>query len=466
MAAIEAAKAAYNRAQGEVDSALAASYALPDNASVAELERSTAALELASGNRERAHKQITILEKAAGETFEQIERSGGRMSVTEKRNYVRGGPNSFFGDAFNASVGGDYDARQRIERHSAEVRVHGEMPAGEEHATTTTSYAGLVVPQYLVDYAALVLRNGRPLANAITKLPLPSQGTTFQVPRGTTGASEAIQATENASVSSTDEVWANVTLTMATIAGQQDVSRQSIERGTPGIDELIYTDLAGAYAAQLDSQIISGSGASGQLLGILNTASINAATLFGAAPTAANFTSKLAGQIAAIAGAGTAIQPRIIVMHPRRWGWLQSLSDSTGRPLAVAQPMGPFNAAGLIALPGGYSGDGPSIGGPTQFVGMLANGLPVLTDANIPITVGTNSEDVVLVLDTQQILLWEDGDGMPRRPRFEQTLGNQLTVKLVAYGYSAFTAGRYPAAVGKIGGLDSTATFGLVAPTF
>ena len=70
-----------------------------------------------------------------------------------------------------------------------------------------------------MDYAALVLRNGRPLANAITKLPLPAQGTTFQVPRGTTGASEAIQATENASVSSTDEVWTNVTLTMATIAG-------------------------------------------------------------------------------------------------------------------------------------------------------------------------------------------------------------------------------------------------------
>ena len=153
-------------------------------------------------------------------------------------------------------------------------------------------------------------------------------------------------------------------------------------------------------------------------------------------------------------------------MHPRRWGWLQSLSDTAGRPLAVAQPMGPFNAAGLIALPGGYSGDGPSVGGPTQFVGVLANALPVLTDANIPTTVGTNVEDVVLVLDSQQILLWEDGDGMPRRLRFEQTLGNQLTVKLVAYGYSAFTAGRYPQAVGKIGGLDTVGGQGLINVVF
>ena len=50
-------------------------------------------------------------------------------------------------------------------------------------------------------------------------------------------------------------------------------------------------------------------------------------------------------------------------------------------------------------------------------------------------------------------------DCLPKELRFEQTLGNQLTVKLVSYGYAAFTAGRFPTAVGIIGG-NSAAGFG------
>lgn len=39
-------------------------------------------------------------------------------------------------------------------------------------------------------------------------------------------------------------------------------------------------------------------------------------------------------------------------------------------------------------------------------------------------------------------------------------------MKLVIYGYAAFTAGQYPGAFGKVGGRDSTAGNGLVNPTF
>jgi hypothetical protein len=251
---------------------------------------------------------------------------------------------------------------------------------------------------------------------------------------------------------------------VVTIAGQQDVSRQSLERGVPGLDGLIYTDLAGAYAAELDRQVLHGTGASGQALGITQTGSIYAATAFGAAVSATNFTLKVAGAVAGIAGAGTAIQPRVIVMHPRRWGWLQSLVDSGGRPLALAQPVGPYNAGAFITNPGAYSGDGSAVGAPAQIVGVLANGLPVITDANVTTTAGTINEDLVIVFDNSQALLWEESQA-PRQLRFEQTLGNQLTVKVVAYGYAAFTAGRYPGAFGKIGGLDTT-TNGLIAPSF
>jgi HK97 family phage major capsid protein len=417
-------------------------------------------------------RQATVTQTAAGvpaqrtgvetRSYEDVARV-----VSEPRTYTRETSRdgvSFFRDAYRATFHSDPHAAARQARHSNEAKVESEL---QQRAMATTSFAGLVVPQYLVDEAALLLRAGRPLANVLRRMELPAQGDTFQVPRGTTGASATIQATQNSATSLTDEVWANVTVPVVTVAGQQQVSRQSIDRGTPGLDGLIYADLVGAYAATLDTQVINGTGSSGQMLGILNTSGIYTATAFAAGVTAANFTSKLAGGVQAIAGAGTVITPRIIVMHPRRWGWLQSLSDSAGRPLAVALPVGPYNAGALIQIPGGYGADGdPKATGGANFVGMLANGLPVVTDANIPVNVGTNAEDVVLVLDNHAHILWEDGDGMPKQFRFDQTLGTQLTVALVVAGYAAFTAGRYPAATARIGGADSTASQGLVTPTF
>jgi hypothetical protein len=144
------------------------------------------------------------------------------------------------------------------------------------------------------------------------------------------------------------------------------------------------------------------------------------------------------------------------------------LVDSTGRPLIEPIGAGPFNATGINAAPGKAGNDlGDSddpINGSTT-VGYL-QGLPVVSTPAMPTTVGTNSEDLVLVIDTAQALLFEDGDGAPSFLKFEQTLGNQLTTTLVSYGYIAFSAGRVPAAMGKIGGLDATATWGQVAPTY
>lgn len=410
---------------------------------------------------------------AEGETRERP--VGGAVVTREERTYsayksVRA-LQTFFGDVYMAQ-GGDVTAKSRLERHGREVMIERETVGTKAlRAQTTTTFAGLVVPQYLVDMVALLIRSGRPFLNTVMGMQLPEQGMSFIVPRGTTGAAVASQTPENTAVQNTDEVWANLTVAVNTIAGQQDISRQALERGTPGLDELVYLDLAGAYHAELDRQGLAGTGASNQMLGLQNTAGINAATLFGAPPTYALFGSKLAGQIAAIAGQGAGLDPRLIVMHPRRWGWLNTLLDTAGRPLIIPAANGAYNAGALNLKPGAYGDEGTSAGGVVDtsgvtFVGSM-QGLNIFTDANIPTNVGTESEDLVFVYDPTKIILWEDGDGMPTQMRFEQTLGNQLTVKLVVYGYAAFTAGRYPGAVGKIGGLDTGgATFGLVAPTF
>lgn len=406
-----------------------------------------------------------------GDGNSQERKIGGAVITKEERTYdsykSARGLQSFFADAY-ALQGGDMEAQLRLQRHGKEVRVEGEKVGKNTRAQTTTTFAGLVVPQYLVDLVALLVRSGRPFLNTCLQMELPDKGMSFIIPRGTTGAAVASQTPENTSAQNTDEVWANLTVNVATIAGQQDVSRQSLERGTPGLDELVYMDLAGAYMAELDRQGLNGLGSGNQMLGMFKTGSVGQATAFGAAPTWTLFNSKVAGQVAGVAGSGVGIVPRLIVMHPRRWGWMNTLLDTTGRNIVVPQANGAFNAGALNLKPGGYGGDSasPTDSTTVKFVGSM-QGLDIFTDANVPIAVGTESEDLVGVYDPYKQILWEDGDGMPNQLKFEQTLGNQLTVKLVAYGYAAFTAGRYPQAVGIVGGQDvGGATFGLVAPTF
>lgn len=418
--------------------------------------RQTAIAEAEAAQQREAASNAAAVEH--GEAGRPAERAA-TVVTREERTYTQRsdsmGQRSFFTDAFNAQRG-DMGAASRLQRHMREVEVEGEAVQerdGEQRATTTSSYGGLVVPQYLVELAAAVVRAGRPTANLCTGLELPEQGMVFDVPRGTTGAAVASQNGQNTNVQNTDEVWTDLTINVVTIAGQQDVSRQSLERGTPGIDQLTYLDLAAAYAAELDRQVIAGSGASGQMLGILNTAGIGSAAAFGAAATAANVWLKGAGAINNVETLRF-LPPNVTIMHPRRWNWLTTLFDSSNRPLVVPNGNGAFNALGVY--------DSPEMG---RVVGTFQS-LPVVTDANSPTNLGTNSEDAVITVRSSDLLLWEVGDGMPRQLRFEQTLGGQLTVKLVVYNYAAFTAGRYPTAVSKFGGADTTAGNGLIAPTF
>jgi hypothetical protein len=72
-------------------------------------------------------------------------------------------------------------------------------------------------------------------------------------------------------------------------------------------------------------------------------------------------------------------------------------------------------------------------------------------------TIGAGTEDVILAVTDRELHFWDDGVQFVRA---EQTAAGNLTVKLVVYGYSAFTAGRYPGAHAIISGT------GLIAPVF
>ena len=348
---------------------------------------------------------------------------------------------SFIADVVNAQLRGDLDAAQRLQRHMAEERAEGV----EVRDVGTGAFTGLTVPQYLTDLVAPPKRAMRPVADIARKIALPADGMTVNISRITTGTAAAVQATENAGVQETDADDTLLTVNVRTIAGQQDISVQALQRSV-GADSVIVADLQNAYHTKLDSSIINDDGTSGTHLGIRSTSSIVAVTYTDGTPTAGEAYPKLFDLISQIQS-GVFGGATHLVMHPRRWNWFASQVGSTF-PFLQPNNVSAVNVGGEISS-NTYGG----------VVGVLA-GLPVVLDGNLPTNLGAGTnEDVVLGVTADELFLWEQ-PGSPLLIRAEQTAAGNLTVKLVVYGFSAFTAGRYPGAHGTIGGT------GFVTPSF
>lgn len=341
---------------------------------------------------------------------------------------------SFLMDAARAQVSGDFEARERIQRHMAETRDVG-----------TGAFTGLVIPQYLTELVAPNLRAMRPLADNVRKLTLPDDGMTVNIARITTATAVAAQGSENAAVQETDMDDTLLTVDVRTYAGQQDISRQAIDRGT-GIEDVVVQDLIADYHTKLDSAIINGDASSGTHRGIRSTSGIGAVTYTDASPTGAELFPKIFEATSLVASSIFA-PATALVMHSRRWNWLLKERDGSNRPLVVPEVNGPFNAFGVTESTFG------------AFVGNIG-GVPVLIDNNLPTNLGAGTnEDIILAVNLNELFLWEQPNS-PLFLRFEETNGANLTVKAVVYGYSAFTAGRYPGASATIGGT------GLVTPAW
>lgn len=373
---------------------------------------------------------------------------GGARVTSEERTYGPGAERrgvSFLRDVMNAQTRGDFHAAQRLERHMTEERVErGAQLAGiEARDVGTSAFAGLTVPQYLTDLVAPDVKAMRPFADICRSHPLPADGLTVNISRITTASGAAVQASENAAVQETNMDDTLLTVNVRTIAGQQDVSRQAIDRGT-GVDAVVVQDLIGEYHTALDNSILNDDGTSGTHLGVRSTSGNVAVTWTDASPTAAELYPKLADLIQQIQAA-TNRGLTHFVMHPRRWWWIASQLSSTFPLLTV--PGAGFQQAGGLGETG-YAAAGASI-----------LGASVVLDRNLPTDAGAGTEDVIVGVDASECHLWEDQDA-PLLIRAEQTGAGNLTVKFVVYGYSAFTAGRYPLATGDITGT------GLAAPTF
>jgi len=338
---------------------------------------------------------------------------------------------SFFRDL--VSLRQDPTASERLIANQREVKA-----AMEQRDLAVSTDGQFIPPIYLGERWAELPRAGRPFANIVPTAPFPPDGLTVTIPKVSGGAATAIQAAQNNAVQETDPTVTTVTASMATIAGQVDVARQALERSFPGLDVVIFDDLMRAYDANLDTQLLSGTGSSGQHLGVRAVTSPNTESYTDASPTQAELLPKIYEASSKIAT--TRYLPAdTIVMHPRRAAWLAAGLSSTF-PL--------FQQGGLVQAAGTQD---------AGFVGSIA-GLRVYQDPNIGITYGASTnEDEIYVLHLNDLLLMESP---VRSATYEDVGSGNLTVRLQLFGYSFFVPHRQVKSICIVSGT------GLATPTF
>jgi HK97 family phage major capsid protein len=136
-------------------------------------------------------------------------------------------------------------------------------------------------------------------------------------------------------------------------------------------------------------------------------------------------------------------------MRPNAWAWILAEKDSTGRPLVEPGDVATNPIIVASTRPADYQ---------VRAVGSLF-GVPVVLDGNVPNNLGAGTNETrIVVADFRDLILMEDASAAPAQLRFEDVLSATLQIRLLAYGYSAFAAGRQPKAISVISGT------GLIVP--
>jgi hypothetical protein len=375
--------------------------------------------------------------------YDQVARVGREERTYHRENDRSGGV--FVRDVARQFLYRDMEAETRLARHMQEERVERaqylERAAGDAN---TGAFAGLTVPQYLTDMYAPAVANLRPFADICNKHDLPAAGMTVNISRITTSTSVALQATELTAVSATSIDDTLLTENVQTAAGQQNMSRQAIDRST-GVEAIIMDDLFRRYATTLDNTLVNQA-----TTGLAAVAATQ--TYTDASPT----TPKIYGQT--IQGASTVeatmlgfAQPNAVVMHSRRWYSMLSAISPNWPMISTDGSRIPLQATGVNA--------GKPYGSGVR--GTLATGLIACVDNNVLTNLGGGTnQDQMYIVPTQECHLWEDPSA-PVFIRAEQPNAANLGVLLVLYGYFAYTFRRFPS--GAMVKVDGT---GLITPTF
>lgn len=98
------------------------------------------------------------------------------------------------------------------------------------------------------------------------------------VPKQTAAATAVWLANEASTITESQQTFAQMALSPKTVGAYTEISRQLMLQSSPDAEGIVTSDLASVTALAYDAGVLSGSGASGQPTGIVNTAGIGSVT--------------------------------------------------------------------------------------------------------------------------------------------------------------------------------------------
>ena len=147
------------------------------------------------------------------------------------------------------------------------------------YATSSANTGGnLVQTDLMADDFIEALRNSSVMMSLGVKA-LPGLVGDVAIPRRSGVAATYYLSSQTTAITQAESTFDQVTMTPKNLAALSKYSRQTLLQATPGIEELIRTDLTDGLNTAVDLGILNGSGSSGQPTGILNTSGIGSVAI-------------------------------------------------------------------------------------------------------------------------------------------------------------------------------------------
>lgn len=265
------------------------------------------------------------------------------MSQREKANYsmLR---------AINAAMKGDWkgagfelevsnDIGKRMGKPTNGFYMPTNIPFAEraQYAAGAQATGGAMVATNLLSGSFIDILRNRARVLQLGATVLSGLVGNVDIPRQT-GASSTFWVTESGNLTESEATFDKVSLAFKSIGTYSAVTRQMLMQSTPDIEMLARADLISQIALGIDLAALSGTGTSGQPLGIANMSGVG--SVVGGTNGAQLTIDHLIDMETAVAAANADVDSMAYLANAKSVGWLKKLKSTTGQYLWTNSPGG------------------------------------------------------------------------------------------------------------------------------
>jgi len=194
-----------------------------------------------------------------------------------------------------AALSGDWSSYEAglVREMSAEVQKSmGRAPSAERaffvpfnaltratYVTSGASTGGNLVQTDLLDQDFIEFLRNRSVMLAAGVRTMPGLQGNVAIPRRSGVASTYYLSSQTTAITQSESTFDQVTLSPKNLAALSKYSRQTLLQSTPGIEQLVRSDLIDGINIAMDLGILNGSGSSGQPTGIMGTSGIGSVAI-------------------------------------------------------------------------------------------------------------------------------------------------------------------------------------------